>query len=171
MTGRRAWRIDERDRRYLALEFCPGGELFSHLKDVDVVPEPAARFYAAQVVLIFGHLHDRCIIYRDLKPENLLIDERGYLKLIDFSFAKRVPRGKRTYTLCGTPEYLAPEVLQSTGHDRGVDWWTLGCLLYETLAGRRAARDPGHPGIPLAQGSERRAPGSHCLRTKAPRRT
>ena len=98
---------------------------------MDRVPEAAGRFYAAQCVLLFAYLHDRDVVYRDLKPENLLLDDRGYLKLIDFSFGKRVERGSKTYTLCGTPErgrpapkrrlsrarlrrrYLAPEVLQS----------------------------------------------------------
>ena len=121
---------------------------------MDRVPEAAGRFYAAQCVLLFAYLHDRDVVYRDLKPENLLLDDRGYLKLIDFSFGKRVERGSKTYTLCGTPErgppapkrrfsrarfcrrYLAPEVLQSTGHGRGVDWWTLGCLVYEMLVGQ-----------------------------------
>ncbi|EGB10929.1 hypothetical protein AURANDRAFT_22299, partial [Aureococcus anophagefferens] len=151
---------------YLVLDFVAGarpapdgielrrGELFGYLKVVDRVPEAAGRFYAAQCVLLFAYLHDRDVVYRDLKPENLLLDDRGYLKLIDFSFGKRVERGSKTYTLCGTPErgppapkrrfsrarfcrrYLAPEVLQSTGHGRGVDWWTLGCLVYEMLVGQ-----------------------------------
>lgn len=95
--------VDE-DYLYLVLEFTQGGELFSYLKSVDTVGETGARFYAAQVVHVFAYLHERDIIYRDLKPENLLLDTRGYLKLIDFSFAKRVPKGTKTYTLCGTPE-------------------------------------------------------------------
>lgn len=91
------------------------------------------RIYAAQVVLIFEYLHDKNIIYRDLKPENLLIAEDGYLKLADFSFAKVVQT--RTYTLCGTPEYLAPEIILNLGHGKAVDWWTLGILIYEMNAG------------------------------------
>ncbi|KAK7241911.1 cAMP-dependent protein kinase [Aureococcus anophagefferens] len=84
------------------------GELFGYLKVVDRVPEAAGRFYAAQCVLLFAYLHDRDVVYRDLKPENLLLDDRGYLKLIDFSFGKRVERGSKTYTLCDTPERGPP---------------------------------------------------------------
>jgi len=82
---------------------------------------------------MFEYLHSKSIIYRDLKPENILIDSRGYLKLTDFGFAK-VCEG-RTYTLCGTPEYLAPEILLNKGHGKPVDWWTFGVLLYEMIAG------------------------------------
>jgi protein kinase A len=91
------------------------------------------RFYAAQVCLMFEYLHSKNIIYRDLKPENILIDKTGYLKLTDFGFAKYCEG--RTYTLCGTPEYLAPEILLNKGHGKPVDWWTFGVLLYEMNAG------------------------------------
>ena len=82
---------------------------------------------------MFEYLHSKDIIYRDLKPENILIDTKGYLKLTDFGFAKVVEG--RTYTLCGTPEYLAPEILLNKGHGKPVDWWTFGVLLYEMIAG------------------------------------
>jgi serine/threonine protein kinase len=82
---------------------------------------------------MFEYLHSKHIIYRDLKPENILIDQEGYLKLTDFGFAKFCET--RTYTLCGTPEYLAPEVLLNKGHGKPVDWWTLGILTYEMIAG------------------------------------
>eukprot|EP00831_Metopus_contortus_P007818 TRINITY_DN129_c0_g3_i1.p1 TRINITY_DN129_c0_g3~~TRINITY_DN129_c0_g3_i1.p1 ORF type:complete len:327 (+),score=63.49 TRINITY_DN129_c0_g3_i1:45-1025(+) len=118
---------------YMVLEFVRGGELFTYLRAVTSFPVPQAQFFASQIVLIFEYLHSKNIIYRDLKPENLLIDEEGYLKLTDFGFAK-ICDG-RTYTLCGTPEYLAPEMLLNKGHGKPVDWWTFGILLYEMLAG------------------------------------
>ena len=118
---------------YLALELINGGELFTYLRGVGRFPVDQARVYIAQIVLIFDYLHNKNIIYRDLKPENILIHKSGYLKLTDFGFAKIVEG--RTYTLCGTPEYLAPEIILNKGHGKPVDWWTCGILLYEMIAG------------------------------------
>jgi protein kinase A len=115
------------------LEFIAGGELFTYLRSVGRLETPHACFYAANVTLMFEFLHSKSIVYRDLKPENLLIAEDGYLRLTDFGFAKVVEG--RTYTLCGTPEYLAPEILLNKGHGKAVDWWTLGILVYELNAG------------------------------------
>ena len=122
------------DRNLMMLmEFVPGGEIFSHLRKRGRFSFSMTRFYIASIVLAIQYLHAMDIVYRDLKPENLLLDERGYLKITDFGFAKIVP--DRTWTLCGTPEYLAPEIITSKGHGKGVDWWALGILMFEMLAG------------------------------------
>ncbi|KAJ2787792.1 cAMP-dependent protein kinase catalytic subunit [Coemansia interrupta] len=118
---------------YMLMEYIPGGELFSHLRRAGRFPDDVARFYAAEIVLALDYLHSMKIIWRDTKPENILLDERGHIKLTDFGFAKRVE--ERTWTLCGTPEYLAPEIIQSKGHGKAVDWWALGILIFEMLAG------------------------------------
>ena len=90
-------------------------------------------FYGAQIFSVFEYLHSKDIVYRDLKPENIMIGDDGYLKLIDYGFAKEVTQ--RTYTICGTPEYIAPEILLNKGHSKPVDWWTFGILVYEMHAG------------------------------------
>lgn len=118
---------------YLVIEFVRGGEMFTYLRGIGKFDAKQAQFYSSQVASMFEYLHSKNIIYRDLKPENILIDHLGYLKLTDFGFAKIVE--SRTYTLCGTPEYLAPEMLLNKGHGKPVDWWTFGILLYEMIAG------------------------------------
>jgi len=123
---------DER-KLYMVLEYIHGGELFSHLRREGRFSDDHARYYAAEIVLAFGYMHSMSIVYRDLKPENLLITTTGHMKITDFGFAKQVE--ERTWTLCGTPEYLAPEIIQSKGHDKAVDWWALGILCFEMLAG------------------------------------
>ncbi|GAM17159.1 hypothetical protein SAMD00019534_003340 [Acytostelium subglobosum LB1] len=125
--------FQDESRIYLLFEYVAGGEVFKHLRDARVFSNDMAKFYAAEIVLAFEYLHRNNIAYRDLKPENLLIDSQGHIKITDFGFAKRVT--DRTFTLCGTPEYLAPEIIQGTGHGKAVDWWALGILIFEMLAG------------------------------------
>jgi len=100
-----------------------------------------------QVGSAFAFCHSKNIIHRDLKPENLLLTTQGYAKLTDFGFAKVVEPGARTYTLCGTPEYIAPEVLLNKGHGKPVDWWTLGILIYEMIVGQPPFCDEEPMGI------------------------
>jgi serine/threonine protein kinase len=122
---------------YLVLDYCPGGELFFHLSRAGRFPENVARFYTAEIVLALEHLHKEGIVYRDMKPENVLLCERGHVKLADFGLAKEDVAESTTgcSSLCGTPEYLAPEVLGRLGHGQSVDWWGLGMLVYEMLTG------------------------------------
>lgn len=127
---------------YMLLEFVQGGELFSvlHTASSDGVPDAQAKFYSAAVIMALGYLHTKDIAYRDMKPENCLIDKTGYPKLVDFGFAK-VITGK-SYTLCGTPEYLAPELVLARGHNKAVDYWAFGILVYEMEAGYSPFSDP-----------------------------
>lgn len=161
---------------YFVLDYCAGGELFFHLGRAGRFSEHRARWYAAQLVLALEHLHSLSIIYRDLKPENVLLDKDGYLKLSDFGLSKEgVSDNSSAHSFCGqstqrggrvqcgmggssplnacmppnsrlilflflhsgTPEYLAPEILQRAGHGRAADWWSLGALVYEMLTGVR----------------------------------
>ncbi|XP_038639137.1 cGMP-dependent protein kinase 2 isoform X1 [Scyliorhinus canicula] len=120
---------------YMLLEVCLGGELWSILRDMCCFDEPTARFCVGCVVEAFDYLHNRGIVYRDLKPENLLLDSDGYVKMADFGFAKWIGLGKKTWTFCGTPEYVAPEIIMNKGHDFGADYWSLGILVFELLTG------------------------------------
>ncbi|XP_058977259.1 cGMP-dependent protein kinase, isozyme 2 forms cD5/T2 isoform X2 [Musca domestica] len=126
-----------KDKKYLymLMESCLGGELWTILRDKGNFDDSTTRFYTACVVEAFDYLHSRNIIYRDLKPENLLLDEKGYVKLVDFGFAKKLQSGRKTWTFCGTPEYVAPEVILNRGHDISADYWSLGVLMFELLTG------------------------------------
>jgi len=123
--------VDKRNV-YLLMELS-GGEFFNLLRVMGRLDKEATRFYAAEMVLVLEYLHERSIVYRDLKPENILLDDEGHIKVCDFGFAKVVE--DRTWTLCGTPEYIAPEVIMGKGHDKAVDWWALGILIFEMFAG------------------------------------
>ncbi|KAM4634819.1 cGMP-dependent protein kinase 1-like isoform 2-T2 [Polymixia lowei] len=126
-----------RDSKYLymLLEACLGGELWSLLRDRGSFDDSTTRFYTGCVIEALAFFHCRGIIYRDLKPENIILDHRGYAKLVDFGFAKKVGLGKKTWTFCGTPEYVAPEIILNKGHDSSADCWSLGILIYELLSG------------------------------------
>ncbi|XP_030023579.2 cAMP-dependent protein kinase catalytic subunit 1-like [Manduca sexta] len=117
---------------YFILPYEAGGELYSLIKKLGPFSEILMQFYSAQIVLALEYLHNCSIIHRDLKPENILLNESGYLKLGDFGFSKILKA--RTWTLCGTPEYLAPEIILSKGYTFSVDWWALGVLIYEMSA-------------------------------------
>lgn len=118
---------------YLLTDAYLGGDLWRLLHARGPFPDTVARFYIACVVEAFAYLHQRGIVYRDLKPENLMLDINGYLRLVDLGFAKRVPIGNKTWTFCGTPEYIPPEVIANTGHTLSADYWSLGILVYELL--------------------------------------
>lgn len=126
------------DKLYFVLDYCPGGDLFFHLSRCGCFPEAMAKFYAAEIILALIHLHEQGIVYRDLKPENIMLDVDGHVKLADFGLAKEGVTSELngTYTMCGTPEYLPPEILNRAGHGTAVDWWNLGMVIYEMLTGR-----------------------------------
>lgn len=121
---------------YLILEYLSGGELFMQLEREGILMEDVACFYLAEITLALGHLHSKGIIYRDLKPENILLDVDGHIKLTDFGLCKEaINEGTVTHTFCGTIEYMAPEVLTRSGHNKAVDWWSLGALMFDMLNG------------------------------------
>ena len=123
------------ERIYFVMPFLSGGELFQHLRRFRTFSEDKVRFYGAQIALALEYLHKKGIIYRDLKPENILMDDKGYLKLADFGMAKKLSDNEKAMSFCGTPEYLAPEIITMEGHDKMADWWSFGILLFEMLCG------------------------------------
>ena len=123
------------ERIYFIMPFLNGGELFQHLRKFRTFDEDKVRFYGAQIALALDYLHSKGIIYRDLKPENILMDEEGYLKLADFGMAQKLKDDEKAISFCGTPEYLAPEIITMEGHDKNADWWSFGILLFEMLCG------------------------------------
>ncbi|CAG9765068.1 unnamed protein product [Ceutorhynchus assimilis] len=127
----------------IVMSFANAGDMFTHLRELKKFEEGLAKFYAAQVILAFEYIHHLGVIYRDLKPENILVDLQGYLRITDLGFCKKIDN-TRTYTLCGTPEYLAPEIILSQGYNKSVDYWSYGVLVYEMNAGYAPffAKDP-----------------------------
>ncbi|EEY64893.1 protein kinase, putative [Phytophthora infestans T30-4] len=127
----------DRDLNFV-LEYCQGGELFFHLQQqfAQKFDENTTRFYAAEVLAALSELHVNGVVYRDLKPENVLLDAQGHVKLADFGFAKQdMGPGQRTYSFCGSPEYLSPEMVKKNGHGMETDMWSFGCFIYELLTG------------------------------------
>lgn len=127
-----------KDRKYLymLMEPCLGGELWTILRNHTRFEDDQAKFYTACVIEAFDYLHTKKVIYRDLKPENILLDSSGYVKIVDFGFAKQLGSEGCAWTFCGTPEYVAPEIITNKSHDHRADIWSLGILMYELLTGR-----------------------------------
>jgi serum/glucocorticoid-regulated kinase 2 len=120
---------------FFIMIFMKGGELFQHLRMARKFDEKRAKFYTSELILGLGHLHSKDIVYRDLKLENILMDDLGNVFLTDFGMAKIVRKNELAMTFCGTPEYLCPEVILGYGCDRTADWWSLGILTYEMMYG------------------------------------
>lgn len=121
---------------FLVTEYIPGGELYQRIREEGTFSLERVRLYGAQLALAIGYLHERGIIHRDLKPENILINRNGYLKLTDFGLVKGgMTKGKTTETFCGTPNYVAPEMIVGEPYDKAVDWWAFGNLIYEMSNG------------------------------------
>lgn len=118
---------------YLCMEYIPGGTLFDHMKLAGTIPPDELKLYTAEIAIALHHLHVNNIVYRDLKPENVLLDEDGHIKLTDFGTAKQTDENGTLHTFCGTPEYIAPEIIQGKPYNFKVDWWSLGILIYEMV--------------------------------------
>jgi serine/threonine protein kinase len=124
------------DRLFMVMDFAAGGELFMHIREHNYLTEERTRFYAAELLVALDWLHSRGAIYRDLKPENVLLDAEGHIKLSDFGLSKLgIKMDQAAFSICGTPEYMAPEVLRGEGHNKAADYWSLGALLYVMLGG------------------------------------
>jgi serine/threonine protein kinase len=120
---------------FLILDYIPGGELFQRLREERRFQEERVRLIAAELLLGLGHLHRNGFIYRDLKPENVLFDENGHVRLTDFGYARQLQGSDQATTFCGTADYLAPEILMGVPYSKSVDWWSLGCVIYEMFVG------------------------------------
>ena len=135
--------FQDESKLYIITEFMQGGEMFFHLHKEKRFSEEKTRFYIAEIVMAIDFLHKNKMLYRDLKPENIMIDANGHIKLTDFGLSKMIKKQKeKAFTICGTPQYLAPEILSDDGYDDSVDWWSLGCVMYEMLVGRAPFKIP-----------------------------
>ncbi|KAH9949285.1 kinase-like protein [Amylocystis lapponica] len=144
---------------YMVMDFVPGGELFTLLRRSNRFPDPVAKFYAAEVALALNYLHSLDIIYRDLKPENILLSSDGHIKITDFGFAKYC--NTTAWTLCGTPDYLAPEIISNARYNKSVDWYALGVLIFEMLSGLPPFHDPDSSPVELY---EKIVKGPSCIK-------
>lgn len=134
---------------YLVSDFMQGGELFFHLRKQKYFSEELVRFYAMELVLAISHIHAKKAVYRDLKPENILLDKDGHIKLTDFGLAKIIKDNDKAYTICGSLKYLAPEILLNQGYQKEIDWWSLGCVVFEMLEGKPPFGNPKGPNLSL----------------------
>jgi serum/glucocorticoid-regulated kinase 2 len=123
------------EKIFFVMQFLRGSEMIYHLKKAKRFDENKTRFYAAEIVLASEYLHSLEVVYRDLKPEIILLDDDGHICLTDFGMAKILEPGQLTKSFVGTPEYLAPEIMEGKGHGKTVDWWSLGILIYEMMLG------------------------------------
>ena len=131
--------FQDTSKLYIVSEFMQGGDMFFHMHDGQIVifNNDKTKFYILELVLALEFLHKNNMVYRDLKPENILLDAKGHVKITDFGLSKILDEeNDKAFTICGTPQYLAPEVLLKKGYDKGVDWWSLGCVMYEMLTGK-----------------------------------
>ena len=131
--------FQDSSKLYIVSEFMQGGDMFFHLHDGRIITfnNEKTKFYILELVLALEFLHKNNMVYRDLKPENILLDDKGHVKLTDFGLSKILEdESDKAFTICGTPQYLAPEVLLKKGYNKAVDWWSLGCVMYEMLSGR-----------------------------------
>lgn len=128
--------FQDKKNLYLVMEYLSGGELFFHLSQQGVFSELRTRFYLAEIILGLEYLHNNNIVYRDLKPENIVLDSNGHIRLTDFGLSKAyLPINEKTHTVCGTPEYLAPEIIKGAEYNKAVDFWSLGAVMYYMLSG------------------------------------
>ena len=128
---------------FLVQEFVPGGDLYFHLQESGKFDNEKVKFYMIELVLAIIFLHKKNMIYRDLKPENILLDKNGHIKLTDFGISKLLLKpSEKAYTICGTTSYLAPEIMEGKGYNKPVDWWSLGCVMFEMLTGRYPYKVP-----------------------------
>ena len=131
----------------MVFDFFNGGELYHYLSEGGKFSEERARFYAAEIAMALGYLHSRGIVYRDLKPENLILDSAGHIRIADFGLSKEGVVGDTITSICGTPEYLAPEIIRRRPYGAAVDWWSLGTLLFEMIAGLPPFYDRNRPAM------------------------